>query len=173
MSTMTTDTSDFLTALLFTNDEFDGKTPDDFTLEFRGYVDEFIIGFEKFLESKGFKMNRLKDLQRSFGGNVYFSLSGHGRGFFDEYGDPEKTLGDDLQSLLEEYSGNKHRFEALSSQIMKLRGGKITLHYKKPFMKEYFEKIFVEGVKTFEEISKVDRALSEATDFYQIKEDLN
>lgn len=153
---MTKDTSDFLTSLLFTSDGFERKNPKDFTLEFQEYVDEFIVGFEKFLEFKGFEKNRLKDLQKSFGGNVYFSLSGHGCGFFDEYGDVEKTLGDDLQSLLEEYSGDKHRFEALSSQIMKLRGGKITLHYKKPFMKEYFEKIFVEGVKTFEEISKVD-----------------
>ena len=66
-------------------------------------------------------------LDRSFGANVYCSLNGGGVGFFDEYGDPDKTLGDELQALLKEYSGSSHRFEELSYSLSKNEKGELDL----------------------------------------------
>lgn len=139
-----TATNDFLSALLFVSENAQHKSISDFTLQFQKYVEGFIDGFIKFLQSKSFDMERLNDLERSFGGNIYFSLSGHGCGFFDEYGDKEKTLGKELQALIEEYSGNKYRFEELEYNIRILRGGKISLavRIQKKDFKDFFERYF-------------------------------
>ena len=139
-----TATNDFLSALLFASENAQHKSISDFTLQFQKYVEGFIDGFIKFLQSKSFDMERLNDLERSFGGNIYFSLSGHGCGFFDEYGDKEKNLGKELQALIEEYSGNKYRFEELQYNIRILRGGKISLavRIQKKDFKDFFERYF-------------------------------
>lgn len=141
-----TDTKHFLEMLLWLNegqengDRIDGATVYEFTPQFVKGVDGFISGFRAFLESKGFDMDRLDHLERSFDGNCLASLSGHGIGFFDEYGDPEKTLGGELQKLIEEYSGNRHRFEGLESSIMRRR--KISLALRRPFIAEGIRKLF-------------------------------
>ena len=48
-------------------------------------LESFIEAFENVLEEKmPVAYERIDELERSFGGNLYFSLSGHGCGFFDE-----------------------------------------------------------------------------------------
>ena len=136
---MNTDTKNFLEYLLeeAAYNEKESETPtledesisdctvDDFSPEFVRMVEGFIDGFISFLNKKEFDMARLDYLERSFGGNVYLSLSGAGAGFFDEYGDPDKTLGDELTSLIKEYSGNNYRFEALAYSIDKNEKGEL------------------------------------------------
>ena len=122
---MNTDTSDFLETLLWIADrpEHDedhplkGTTIRQFSQPFKDAVSGFIAGFRQYLEACDFDMDRLEYLERSFGGNVYFSLSGHGCGFRDEYSDPERTLGDELHAHLVTYAGNRYRFEGLDSEI--------------------------------------------------------
>lgn len=142
---MKTDTSKFLETLLFCMEsedrpELDGKTIYDFSPAFVAAVDGFISGFESFLESKGFDLDRLNDLQRSFGGNVYASLSGHGIGFFDEYGDESKTLGDELQKLIQEYSGDAYRFEQI--ELCEDENGNLDLAFKPEYLEEQRTKLF-------------------------------
>jgi len=127
----------------FTGDEsIQGCTIHDFSPEFVRMVEGFIDGFVSFLNKKEFNMARLKYLERSFGGNIYLSLSGAGAGFFDEYGDPDKTLGDELTSLIKEYSGNNYRFEALAYSIDKNEKGELDLAFIPSAIDEYRSKIF-------------------------------
>jgi len=143
---MNTDTKDFLEMLLWLNEgqekpfALKGATIYQFSNAFVSAVDGFISGFRSFLESKGFDMDRLDYLERSFGGNCLVSLTGHGIGFFDEYGDPEKTLGDELQALICEYSGGRHRFEELEYRIT--RRTKISLDVRRPFIAAELKKLF-------------------------------
>lgn len=139
------DTKDFLETLLWLNegtetDAIKGATIYQFSRDFIRHVDIFISGFRSFLETKGFDLDRLDYLERSFGGNCLASLSGHGFGFFDEYGDPERTLGDELQKLIREYSGNNYRFESLDSQIMRRK--KISLAVRREFISDELRKLF-------------------------------
>ena len=139
-----TDTRDFLATLLWLNE---GTERDairhgnvyQFSLAFIKAVDGFISGFRDYLTAQGFDLDRLDYLERSFGGNCLLSLSGHGCGFFDEYGDPEKTLGDDLQRLIEAYAG-KYRFEELEHSIM--RRGKISLALRREHIAAGLKKLF-------------------------------
>lgn len=149
---MNTDTSDFLEALLFVADSPDhderpleGASIHQFSPEFVSGVDSFIDGFRSYLEAKGFDMDRLDSLERSFGGNVFFSLSGHGVGFFDEsgnYPDGDSELGDELQSHLDAYSGNHHRFEGLDGMLDVSEDGVIDLSILPEFIAEYRAKLF-------------------------------
>jgi len=153
---MNTDTKNFLEYLLeaaaydekenetpFTEEEsIQGCTIHDFSPEFVSAVEGFIDGFISFLNKKEFDMARLDYLERSFGGNVYLSLSGVGAGFFDEYGDPDKTLGDELQSLIKEYSGSSHRFEELSYSLSKNEKGELDLAIIPSAIDEYRSQIF-------------------------------
>jgi len=138
------DVAHFLKTLLWANEdqneELKGKTIFDFSPEFVSAVESFIDGFREFLDKKGFEMERLDDLSRSFGGNCYLSLSGHGAGFFDEYGDPEKTLGDDLQALILEYSGNRYRFEEID--LSENEAGQLDLSFIPSAIAEYRQRMF-------------------------------
>ena len=109
---MTKDAKDFLTALLWCHDEEKRYDADDFSPEFVEAVQVFIDGFRDFLNDRMYDMSRLEYLTGSFGSNVFLSLSGNGSGFFDEWGDPEKTLGDELQLMLNQYAGES-KFEHL------------------------------------------------------------
>lgn len=140
------DAQDFLEMLLFITEDHDnpdcplkGKTVFDFSAPFVAGVESFIAGFEAHLEKKGFNMERLDDLQHSFGGNVFASLSGAGIGFFDEYGDEEKTLGDELQAAIEEYAG-KYRFEQID--VCEDEDGKLDLAFIPSALPEYRLKMF-------------------------------
>lgn len=130
---MNTHTSDFLETLLWVADSPDmderpleGASIHQFTDPFKDAVSGFIAGFLQYLEACDFDMDRLDHLERSLGGNVFFSLSGHGCGFFDEtgrnahpgnYPDGDPTLGDELQAHLETYAGGRHRFEELDYSL--------------------------------------------------------
>ena len=141
---MNTDTSDFLSTLLFASVMDDSPkwlrdaNVHQFAPAFISHVEKFIDGFKAHLESIGFDMDRLDKLQNSFGGNVYFSLSGHGCGFLDEYGE-DKELGKELQKALDNYSGDRYRFEQID---LSKTGKYINLSFKKEFIAEYLNKYF-------------------------------
>jgi hypothetical protein len=118
---MDTDTKHFLETLLFDADNPDEKKRpfkeariDQFSKPFQAGVEKFCKGFREFLRLNGFDVYRLRDLERSFGGNVYWSMSGAGCGFFD---DRDMEMGDELQALLHLYSGSDTRFYELSSNL--------------------------------------------------------
>lgn len=132
---MNSHTSDFLESLLFVSDRLEGKTIYDFHPDFVSAVDSFIEKFETYLAKRGFDFNRLDELGRSFGGNVFFSLSGHGCGFWDER-DP---VGKELDEHLEAFAG-RYRFEQID--LSTHRGGKIDLSRRVPFIAAYRTKLF-------------------------------
>ena len=121
---MKTDTASFLESLSFTAEEsFQDSNIYDFHPDFIAAVDSFIDGFHEFLAARDVE---ILDSPRSFGGNVYFSLSDHGVGFWDS------AETEHLQALLEEYSASlpgrgKYRFEGLGYSLSRRRGGKIDL----------------------------------------------
>jgi len=135
------DVANFLETLLFcsTNDdtpELEGKTIYDFSPEFVAGAESFISGFREFLDGKGFDLSRLDNLERSFGGNCYASLSGHGIGFWDEC-DP---VGDELNVLIREYSGNRYRFEQID--LSEREDGKLDLSFIPSALSEYRARLF-------------------------------
>lgn len=108
-TTPSSDAANFLEAVLFayhTEDapEIDGKTVYDFSAPFLAAVENFMTGFRRYLAARNIE---IPESPRSFGGNVYFSLSGHGVGFWD---DPATKH---LQAALEAFSGNRYRFEEI------------------------------------------------------------
>lgn len=105
-------------------------------------VERFCGGFRDWLERRGFDSGRLDQLTRSFGGSTYFSLSGHGCGFWDENPSTDPELGDELHNLLREYSGNQHRFEELESSLYRHLDGKVHLHYMPAYLSHYLTKMF-------------------------------
>jgi hypothetical protein len=116
---MNQDTQDFLAALLFTKeDEFSEHTVHDFSDEFVAGAEKFISGFRDHLERKFIK---IPEMRNSFGGNVFFSLSGCGVGFF------EALETEPLQAALEEFSGNSSRFEPVELHVF--ADGKIDLSF--------------------------------------------
>jgi len=135
------DVANFLETLLFCSQsedapELDGKTIYDFSPEFVAGAESFIDGFRAFLDARGFDFDRLENLERSFGGNCYASLSGHGIGFWDER-DP---AGDELQALIREYSGNRHRFEMID--LSDDENGKLDLSFIPSALPEYRSRLF-------------------------------
>ena len=135
------DVAHFLETLLFCGvsddtPELKEKTICDFSPEFVAGAESFIDGFRAFLESRGFDFDRLDNLERSFGGNCYASLSGHGIGFWDE-SDP---VGDELQALIREYSGSRYRFEQIS--LSEDENGKLDLSFVPSALPEYRAKLF-------------------------------
>lgn len=143
---MNTDTKNFLESLLFNAEcEADdirgvmlqGKTVYDFTPAFTEAVEKFIDGFRAHLEKTGFDMSKLDNAERSFGGNVYFSLSGAGVGFFDD-SDPEVA---GLHDILKAWAGG-NRFEELAGMLEVDDDGNIDLAFFPHAIKEYYAKIF-------------------------------
>lgn len=109
------DTASFLETLLFTcpeqeeNEAFNDASIYDFSPEFIEAASSFIFAFRDFANERNpAALERADNSPRSFGGNVYLSLSGQGAGFWDS----EDT--EELQPLLEEFSRNKYRFEEMS-----------------------------------------------------------
>lgn len=122
MQKMNQDTKNFLESLFFVADNPDNETREflastiyDFSPEFVAGVDSFIAGFREHLSNQENELAaRADECERSFGGNVFFTLSGHGCGFWD---DRDMELGDYLADQLRAYSGNRYRFENLEYQI--------------------------------------------------------
>jgi len=107
------DTADFLEALLFTipedePEEISEASIYDFSPEFIEAASSFIFAFRDFANERNpDALEAADNSPRSFGGNVYFSLSGHGCGFWDS---PET---EPMQAMLEEFSGQHYRFEEM------------------------------------------------------------
>lgn len=145
---MSTETDNFLESLLWALPEDhtahkNGWSVHEFHPEFRAAVSRFIYGFRAYLQE------HCPDLDpdaggRSFGGNVYFSLSGHGCGFWD---DRDAEWGQAMQSALEAFvKGDKYRFEQIG--LMKFSG---KIHFAlrtAAFRREELAKVFGNTLET-------------------------
>lgn len=132
--TISTDATDFLKTLLWLADDpettkspFCGLAVCDFHPAFIAGCEAFLAAFRSHAETLGYD---LAALERSFGGNVYLSLSGHGAGFFD---DSDAHLAE-LHEVLKTWAGGS-RFEQLESELDVDDAGKIDLAY----MPEYLD----------------------------------
>jgi len=131
---MKQDTIDFLSTLLSLADNpdrgedrpFMGKTVYDFSPAFQAGAEKFVDAFREYLESEGFG-HLIRAGERSFGGNVYFSLSGHGCGFFDDNDERVSNLQDVIQEWACAPNNHAHRFEELENDIEVGKDGKIDL----------------------------------------------
>lgn len=133
---MNTHTANFLEALLFGYHdegapEIDGKTIYDFSPEFVQGVESFIAGFLEYLAVRDIEPI---DDGPSFGGNVYFSLSDHGVGFWDS----DET--EHLNTALIEYSGGEYRFESID--LSENEDGKLDLSFIPSALPDYRAKLF-------------------------------
>ena len=145
-------TSDFLESLLFVADNPDyddrpleGASTHDFTPLFVSAVSDFVHGFRAYLAEHFPDLHeRCDECERSFGGNVFFSLSSHGCGFWD---DRDSELGDALHAALEAFSGSRYRFEELESTLSRdEESGKIDLAFIPSALEEYRARYFRDGV---------------------------
>lgn len=137
---MKTDTAAFLSTLLWLaadNEDETGralthKTIHDFSPAFVAGAEAFVDAFRVYLEATG--RGHLADAgTRSFGGNVYLSLSGHGAGFFDESDADVAALHDVLKTWSGSV-GNTLRFEELDSMLDVGANGKIDLSIMPDFI---------------------------------------
>lgn len=153
-ATVSNDASDFLNAFLRANEpegtpetwaddeeppynaDLYGRTVYDFAPEIYAGLETFISGFRAYLEAQGVGSDDLDTLERSFGGNVYLSLSGHGCGFWDD----RSEIGDTVQAHLEKYSGEKCRFEEMD--FSNDETGLLDLAFIPSARKEYRDKLF-------------------------------
>jgi hypothetical protein len=128
----------FLEALLFVSPEGDDgkieladRTVHDFSDAFKLEVEKFVVGFQEFLDVRDVQV----DLPSGhFGHNVFLSLSGAGCGFWDT------AETEHLQPLLEEYSGDRHRFEQID--ICEDDEGSIDLCILPEFIEDQRRKLF-------------------------------
>lgn len=157
---LSSDTASFLESLLWANSGPDQNTHwgnwtiHQFHPEFTDAVTAFLDGFREYLsarieshdgEGDSLTADQLEEMEsmldpdqceRSFGSNVYFSLSGHGAGFRDER---DMERGEALHAALLAYSGNPYRFENID--LMKDHG-RIHLAYRTAaFRREYLVKL--------------------------------
>ena len=127
---MNQDTTDFLATLLFLADDpeydrarpLERKTVHDFAEPFKAAAERFLDAFRAHLADKGYSRERLNDLERSFGGNVFLSLSGHGAGFFDD-SEPDLAA---IHQIVKAWAGGS-RFEELETMLEVNEAGKIDL----------------------------------------------
>jgi len=140
MEKMTQDAEKFLETLLWAlpedeEEEVRDATIYDFSPEFVEALQGFITGFRDFANGRNPEALEAADSSpRSFGGNVYLSLSGHGAGFWDSR-DTEA-----MQPLLEEYSGGKYRFEDVALSFRE--DGKLDLSYLPEYLDERRKALF-------------------------------
>lgn len=132
------DAFDFLEAVIFAYPENEAgvnplnkRTVHDFSTDFVSAVESFISGFRSFLDERG---GEIPDCDRSFGGNVYFSLSGHGVGFWDS----NET--EHIQPFLEKYAGSRYAFEQLD--LCDDENGHLDLAFLPEYRAEYRRKMF-------------------------------
>jgi hypothetical protein len=146
------DAQDFLETLLWTLDtgEPESRHVKNWTIwefhpEFTDAVESFCSGFRDYLEEHGPKDEDGEpvspdDCDRSFGGNCFFSLSGHGVGFQDtrEHGDAFR------EALIAYARGDRHAFEQINNHLRFSKfSGKIHLSFRTAaFRREQLTKIF-------------------------------
>jgi hypothetical protein len=136
---MDTDTFDFLRALTFAAGEDSpivDAPPSDFHPDIVAAVSRFCAAFRERCNNLGLDPDA--ETGRSFGGNVYFSLSGHGCGFWDDSG----PWGQALNAALEHFAGGGYRFEELSACLDYQEDGEIHLSFIAPALPVYMEKYF-------------------------------
>jgi len=130
---MNRETENFLESMLFGFIwELSELKEEDWTIydiekDFVDKIEQFISDFLVYLEEKYPELyENLDMLQRSFGGNIYFSLSGHGCGFWD---DLDSELGEALQKAIEEFAGSRYLFEQIDlwEENGKLRVGGVAI----------------------------------------------
>jgi hypothetical protein len=128
---MKRDTIDFLETLLWVADDPDeeqrpllGKSIYDFSDAFVAGAEAFIDGFRQHLIDTGVRPAVLASGERSFGGNVYLSLSGHGAGFFDDRNEEVA----ELHERIKNWAGGS-RFEELADLLDVGDDGKIDLSF--------------------------------------------
>lgn len=140
-------TEAFLATLLWAADRPDeaerpllGKTIHDFSEPFKAAADRFVYGYKRHLERTG-RGDLVGKGERAFGGNVYFSLSGHGVGFFDDRDEAVAALHEDLnawdagvrcEDLLA--SAGMGRFKDLDCRLYVWEDGKLDLDIKREFI---------------------------------------
>jgi hypothetical protein len=140
MEKMTQDAMSFLETLLWAlpedeEEEVREATIYDFSPEFVKALEGFVTGFRDFANERNPEALEAADgSPRSFGGNVYLSLSGHGAGFWDS----SETKA--MQPLLEEYSGGKYRFEEV--QLSFRDDGKLDLSFLPEYLDERRKALF-------------------------------
>ena len=144
---MSQDAENFLAALMFAYPEseqetIDGKTIYDFSPEFITAVSNFCEAFRAYLYPilSDDQFSAIDECPRSFGGNLYFSLSGHGCGFWDS-DDTEH-----LQAHLDAFSGDHYRFEEI--MLDEDENGKLDLSYLPEFIAEYRRRMFTPAIAT-------------------------
>jgi hypothetical protein len=120
---LNSDAAAFLHPLLWVAESDDAPHVANWTIhqfhpEFTAALESFLDGFRAFIAARDPEIDP-DDCSRSFGGNVFFSLSGHGCGFWDKR---DSELGDTLHRWLVEYSGGKYRFEGLEHTLAKFDG---------------------------------------------------
>lgn len=130
-------------ALLWTADRPDdedrpllGKTIHDFSEPFKAAVESFVGGYRRHLKRTG-KGGLVDEGERDFGANVYFSLSGHGVGFFDDRNPDVAALQEDLQTW-----AGRGRFEELDCRLYVWEDGKIDLDIKREFLDAERDELF-------------------------------
>ena len=113
----------------------------DFSAPFQEAAQGFISGFRDYLATHHAELyEREGELSRSFGGNVYLSLSGHGRGFWD---DRDSELGRAFDDALKAYSGSAYRFEELDCLLSRdEETGKVDLAFLPDYLDEQRARIF-------------------------------
>jgi hypothetical protein len=150
-SVVSQDVSDFLEAFIFANElnvytdietgtlcenDLENRTVYDFAPEIYIAIETFISGFRSFLSEKEINHEELSILENSFGGNCYFSLSGHGCGFRDD----RNELGKEIHEYLKDYSGDKYRFEQM--EFSNDETGLLDLSFLPEYREEYRKKFF-------------------------------
>ena len=143
---MKTDTAKFLEAILRALPEDEPETIRqatvcDFTPEFISAAEGFIDGFRAYAESLDLDPDAP---DRDFGANVYFSLSGHGVGFWDDDGTAGE--GHRLQAALEDYAARKYQFEEMTLDFRE--DGKLDLSFIPSAIEEYRAKLFATKKQT-------------------------
>lgn len=134
------DTADFLAALLFAlpedePEEIREASIHDFSPEFIEAASGFIFAFRDFAHERNPEALEAADNSPcSFGGNVYFSLSGHGCGFWDSL----ET--EAMQAQLEEFSRDKYRFAEMPLSFRD--DGKIDFAILPEYLAEYRQQKF-------------------------------
>lgn len=155
---MNKDTTDFLSTLLWlagdaTADEgtdaraLSEKSVYDFSPEFTEGAERFVSAGRAYLEAEGYTADVIDGGERSFGGNVYLSLSGHGAGFFDDRDEKVAALHD----VIETWAGGS-RFEDIDLTVHK---GTIDLCVLPGYIKEYRDKLFAVSAIAKKEVAHV------------------
>jgi len=123
----------FLEAVLYCDEEYSGREVHEFSPAFFRAVTDFIQGFLNYLEQKNPEL-KPELLGSGFGHNMFFSLSGHGCGFWDT----EET--EPFMDALHEYAGTRLRFEAMD--LDRAEYGQLDLAIAPEQIEEYRRKMF-------------------------------